>query len=506
MNLRISLAIVVGFVWASQTQGQTTAGTGAKRPNVLFIAIDDLNDWTGLLGGHPQARTPNLDKLCRRGVLFDKAYCAAPACNPSRTALLTGLRPSTTGVYVNGQPWRPALPDVVTLLQYFMRHGYQVKGGGKIFHYNDLKSYHSYYANKDRFPKNKKNDLRGIGGNMVWGPLDVKDADMKDGDLTDWAIGQLRQKQEKPFFLAVGYYRPHLEWTAPRNYFDMHPLDKVQLPKVLKDDLADVPPAGIKMAKPQGDHAKIVKAGLWKEAVQAYLACSTFMDTQLGRLLAALADSPHAENTIIIVWSDHGWNHGQKEHWRKFALWEQTCRVVLSIHAPGTTRPDQRCPRPVNLLDVYPTLVELCGLPEKKGLDGHSLVPLLRTPQAEWPHLSLTTHGKDNHSLRNDRWRYIRYADGGEELYDHAADPLEWKNLASDPALAKVKAEMRKHLPLVNARPVPGAEGKKKKGNGASKKTTEPSPERAEGAAVRIPEAAPTPQLRRRDPARSEQR
>lgn len=469
MRTSVILGVVLLFALAPSAGYANPQWANSKAPNVLFIAVDDLNDWVGALGGHPQAKTPNLDRLCRGGVLFTRAYCAAPACNPSRTAILTGRQPASTGVYHNDQPWRPALADALTLPQYFMMHGYRVLGGGKIFHYQDAKSWHGYFqANAMEAlgeQKKKAGAQGGIGGNMTWGPLDAADTDLPDGKLTDWAIGQLKKKHERPFFLAVGYVKPHLAWHVPQKYFDMHPLGKIQLPEVLKNDLDDIPPAGIKMAKPDGDHKKIVESGQWKNAVQAYLACCTYMDAQLGRLLEALAASPYAENTIIILWSDHGWSHGQKQHWRKFSLWDRDCRVVFTATVPGVTKPGQRCERTVNLLDLYPTLNELCGLPAKKGLEGHSLVPLLKNPQAAWDHPSLTTHGLENHSLRTERWRYIRYKDGSEELYDHSKDPLEWKNLAKDPALAGVKKELAANLPKMNAANV---ERKKeaKKGNG----------------------------------------
>jgi arylsulfatase A-like enzyme len=233
---------------------------------------------------------------------------------------------------------------------------------------------------------------------------------------------------------------------------------------VLATDLDDVPAPGIKMAKPQGDHKKIVDAKLWKEAVQAYLACCTYMDAQLGRLLEAIEQSGEADNTIIILWSDHGWSHGQKEHWRKFSLWEQDCRVVFMIFAPGWTTPGTRCERTVNLLDLYPTVTDLCGLARPKDQEGHSLLPLLKKANAEWTHPSLTTHGRNNHSIRTERWRYIRYADGSEELYDHDADPLEWKNLAKDPTLKMTKVQLAESLPKMNAM---DAESAKKKGKKA---------------------------------------
>jgi arylsulfatase A-like enzyme len=461
------LMLAAGFLgFASAVQ----ADTPKAKPNVVFIAVDDLNDWIGVLGKHPQARTPNLDRLAKKSMIFTRAYCAAPACNPSRTALLTGLRPSTTGVYHNNQPWRPALPDVETLPAYLLRHGYLVLGGNKIFHggFPDAKAWSEYFVGKSKVA-NKDLPGRGIGGNMQWGALDAGDDALPDTQMVDWAIQKLKQKHDKPLFLAVGFQKPHLPWHAPKKYFDMHPLDKVQLPTVLDTDLDDVPKPGIKMAKPDGDHKSIVSAGLWKEAVQAYLACCTYMDTQLGRLLDALENSGQMDNTIVILWSDHGWSHGQKQHWRKFSLWEQDCRVVFMIAAPGHTAPGSQCHRPVNLLNIYPTMIDLCSLPAKKGLEAASLLPLLKSPQAPWDHPSITTHGRENHSLRTEKWRYIRYQDGSDELYDQENDPLEWRNLARDAQYQKVRDQLAVLLPKTNASDADAVKGGAKKKGKAKK-------------------------------------
>lgn len=436
----------------------------AKKPNVLFIAIDDLNNWVGVLGGHPQAKTPNLDRLAKSSVLFNRAYCAAPACNPSRTALLTGLRPSTTGVYQNDQPWRPAVKDAVTLPAYLKRLGYLVWGCGKIFHggYEDPKGWSEYFNGKYKVVT-KEIPGKGPGGNMQWGAFQGGDDALADYQNADWAIAKLKQKHDQPFFLAVGFTKPHLEWKAPQKYFDLHPLDKVQLPKVLDTDLEDVPAAGVKMAKPDGDHKKIVAAGQWKEAVQAYLACCTYVDVQLGRLLEALEASGQADNTVVILWSDHGWSHGQKQHWRKFSLWDQDCQVVLQVRVPGMTPTGGAvCSRTVNLLDLYPTINELCSLPAKKEVEGVSLVPLLKNANAERNVASITTHGFKNHSVRTEKYRLIRYKDGSEELYDHDADPLDWKNLAREPRLAKVRYELAALLPKIDAPDAEKETGKKK--------------------------------------------
>jgi arylsulfatase A-like enzyme len=457
--MRLSLAAAAALLVApiSRAADETP-------PNVLFIAIDDLNDWVGCLGKRPDVKTPNIDKLAKLGTLFTRAYCAAPACNPSRTALMCGLRPSTTGVYHNDQPWRPVLKDAVTLSQYFMKHGYTAQGGGKIFHnaYNDAASW-QHWEKVGAFPHPAgKLPHNGIpnAGHFDWGPVDCDDQDMGDYKVAQWAADFLAKKHDKPFFLAPGFIRPHLPFYAPKKYFEMYPLDRVEVPKTIANDLEDVPPAGVAIAKPNGDHRKVLEANQWKLAVQAYLACITFTDVMVGKVLDALEKSPHRNNTIVVLWSDHGWHLGEKQHWRKFALWEEATRVTFIVAAPGVTKAGTRCDRTVNLLDLYPTLVELCGLPRKDGLEGTSLVPLLRDPAAKWDRPSVTTHGKDNHAVRSEKYRYIRYADGSEELYDHDADPLEWKNLAKDPGLDAVRKELAAHLPKTNAPNAPQEKGK----------------------------------------------
>lgn len=432
----------------------------ADPPNILFVAIDDLNDWTGCLGGHPGAKTPNIDRLAAKGVLFTNAFCAAPACNPSRAALMTGIRPSTSGVYHNPQPWRRSevLKDAVTLPQYFRAHGYKAMGSGKIYHgrYLDPQSWDYYFPKEkhdrppDPMPENRP--LNGIPdtAHFDWGVVDVEPEEMSDWQVADWIIGQLEEKHDKPFFLACGFYRPHLPWYVPQKYFDMHPLENVVLPNINQDDLDDVPEAGRKMARLR-DHKNVTQYNQWRKAVQGYLASISFMDECVGRVFDALENSVYADNTVICLWSDHGWHLGEKLHWRKFALWEEATHNVLMFVAPGVTRSGGRCDAPVNLLDIYPTLLDLASLPPKAENEGHNLVPLLKNPAADWDKPTLTTHGKDNHSIRSKKWRYIRYADGSEELYDHTQDEMEWTNLADDPQYAEVIAEHKRWLPRVNA-------------------------------------------------------
>lgn len=445
------------------------AALAAAPPNVLFIAVDDLNDWIEPLGGHPQARTPNIARLAKRSTLFSRAYTAAPSCNPSRAALMTGIAPYKSGIYNNRQAWRPAMRDAVTLPQAFMKGGYWAGGAGKIYHgvYPDPPSWNEYWPSKmqqrdpDPVPPTRPaNGIPGTGG-FDWGPLNVAAAEMSDAKVAGWVAEKLKSRHDKPFFLACGIFRPHLPWHVPKNYLDRFPAESVVLPRVFDADLADVPQAGVKMANPERDHASVIEHGQWKEAVRSYLASINFADDMLGIVLDALDESGHAGNTIIVLWGDHGWHLGEKHHWRKFALWEEATRVPLLIAAPtGTpglpegTRNGAISPRPVNLLDVYPTLVDLAGLDPQADLDGRSLVPLLRNPELPWQP-TVTTYGRNNHAVRSENFRYIRYADGTEELYDHGADSMEWTNLASDENYRDVKHQLAKWLPSTNAPEAP---------------------------------------------------
>jgi len=451
-------AYAFGAVGTKRVLGAKERSVGCAKPNILFIAVDDLNDWVGCLAGHPDVRTPNIDRLAKRGVLFTHAYCSAPACNPSRASLLTGILPSTSGVYHNDQPWRPAMPDVVTIPQHFMAHGYHVVGGGKIFHgaYPDPASWHEYIKQgPDPMPPLRPlNGIRGAG-HFDWGPMDVSDEEMGDTRIVRWATDYLKRRHDRPFFLGCGLFRPHLPWYVPRKYFELYPPEKVTLPKVNEDDLDDVPPMGKQIAKPEGDHKRVLETDNWRKAISAYLASISFTDANIGRLLDALDSSPYARNTVTVLWGDNGWHLGEKLHWRKFALWEEATHVPLIIVARKIAKAGAKCRRPVSLIDIYSTLVELCGLLPRKGLGGRSLVPLLKNPSADWERPALTTHGRNNHSVRSERWRYIRYRDGSEELYDYRNDPLEWVNLAEKPEWTEVKRELARWLPEVNAPDAP---------------------------------------------------
>ncbi len=457
-----------------------SALVAAERPSFLFIPIDDLNHWVGHLGRHPQTKTPNIDRLAKMGVSFTKAYCTAPACNPSRASLMSGLRPTSTGCYDNGQNWRPGISEDLLLNTVLSKNGYRVYGAGKIYHGAGDRGglFDDYFAGKGgalkRHPDAKDN---GVGG-INFAPLACTDEEMPDHAVVSWCIEKMNEKSDRPFFIAAGLVKPHMPFSVPKKWFDMFPLDQIQLPPHLTDDLADVPPAGVKMAKPDGDHARIVASGRWKEAVQAYLATIAFCDYQVGRLLDAWEKSPRRDSTVICLWSDHGWSLGEKSHWRKFALWEEPTRTVHIWKVPGLTPADVRCDRPVDYSSIYPTTLALASIPIPSHADGKDVSSLLRDPASSWSQPAITTHGRGNHAVRSEDWRYIRYANGDEELYHDAKDPLEYVNLAAKPEFSAKKAELAAYLPKTEKPDLPrtrggeegeGGEPAQKKGKGKKK-------------------------------------
>lgn len=444
------------------------------KPNVLFIAIDDLNDWTGILQGNIQARTPHMDTLASKGIVFTNAHCAAPCCGPSRSAIMSGIRPSTSGNYINKSSLthNPILNNAVLLPEFFQQHGYYVSGAGKLFH-----GYHFNYEVKgrgfDEYYPSKTQDLPSFEGlkfssrlplggwsrTADWGPLrpDVTVDDHPDGKTANWVKGKLLEGQlQEPFFLGAGIFEPHLPNYAPQKYFDQFPLEDIKLPDgFLENDLDDVPSAHAKMAHNPW-LKKIRETGQWKPAIQAYLACTAMVDDLVGQLVEALEKSKYADNTIIVLWSDHGFHHGEKGRWGKYSLWERATRVNFLWVAPGVTRPGSVCDKPVNLLDVYPTLASLTGCkPPAKQLEGNDLSVLMKDPEAPWHEATVTTFGYKNYGVRSGRYRYIVYEDGSEELYDHTNDMWEWKNLAGNPQFATVKNDMRKWMPVHHEPPGP---------------------------------------------------
>lgn len=428
------------------------AANPPARPNVLFIAVDDLRDWVGYFGHNPQSKTPNYDRLSRMGTSFTRAYCASPVCNPSRTALMSGLRPSTSSVYENNVDFRPIIPPAKMLTTAFREAGYHVHGAGKIYHeaYRRREEWDDYLEKERGDPRPAADRSEGVGG-IKFAPLDCRDDELSDWGIADYGIASLQRKHDKPFFLAVGFHKPHMPWNVPRKWFDLFPLESIKLPPYLENDLDDLPPAAVRMAHPETDHVPMQKSGRWKEAIQAYLATIAYCDMNLGRLLDALEKSAYRDNTIICLWGDHGWHLGEKHHWRKFALWEEATKAPFMWVVPGVTKPDTICERTVDFMSIFPTLTDLCGIPTPAHNEGVSIRRLLADPKASWDLPALTTYRFNNHTVRSEGWRYIRYANGDEELYDETRDPNEWTNLAAKPEFAARKAELAKSLPRTNA-------------------------------------------------------
>jgi len=451
----------IAFVICSVSSISVLEGIAAERPNVLFIAIDDLNHWVGHLRRNTQTETPNIDGLAKEGVTFTHAYCTAPACNPSRASLMSGLRPNTTGCYLNSQDWRSGINEDRLLNTQFMRAGYRVYGAGKIYHGARDRGgeWTDYFEGAGQPHPHPEVKNEGLGGGLKFYPTVESDEEMPDYKVVSYALERLQEKSDEPMFLAVGLVKPHLPFSVPKHWYDKFPLESIELPPHREDDLDDVPSAGVQMAKPSSDHARVLKSGRWKEIVQAYLASIAFCDSQVGRLLEGLKKSPHRDNTIVVLWSDHGWSLGEKSHWRKFALWEEPTRTVFLWKAPGVTKPGGVCDRAVDYSCIYPTLCQLTGVPAAKGFDGVSIVPLLENPQVKWDVPAITTQGFGNHTVRSNDWRYTRYADGSEELYDEKADPLEYKNLAQSAEFAEQKAALAKYLPKKNAENLPNRDG-----------------------------------------------
>lgn len=463
-HLRICF-VVTCFILLSDVLHAADAG----KPNVLFIAIDDLNDWVGFLDGHPQAKTPNMDRLAKRGVVFSNAHCQAPICNPSRVSLLTGTLPSTTGIYLLGPTdFRKACPllkdakETPTLPEHFAANDYRTIGGGKIYHASTSRDTFQEYGPRGgngAFPKQKLSYPASVKL-WDWGRFPARDEDQGDYEVATWAVKELAEPREEPFFMAVGFFRPHVPLYASDEWWNFVGAEaEIQLPKVLISDNDDIVDFARQLTwsglAPR--HDWMIEHDQWKPAVHAYLACVSFVDHQVGRVLDALDASPHAENTIVVLWSDHGWALGEKQRWAKRGLWESETRVPLIIAGPNVEG-DRVCQQPVGLIDIYPTLADLCGLEKPSHLEGRSLMPQLKNVDTERPPV-ITTFFENNHAVRSARWRYIRYSTGDEELYDHDSDPHEWHNVASKSEYAAVIKELSQHLPKVNVKTAPGSSG-----------------------------------------------
>jgi arylsulfatase A-like enzyme len=422
-------------------------------PNVLFIAVDDLNDFPGFMQGSVHAQTPNLDRLAERGVVFTRAHAQFPLCGPSRASFMSGLLPSTLaydGHMKDVEVEERARERGTELLhRAFAEHGYTTLAVGKILHYHVPEG--SVDASGGRLPFNegtgrlRRNwDVRGT--QTDWAAAPERDEDLADHKAADWAIEQLEAPQDQPFFMMVGFLRPHVPWYVPQKWFDLYEKEAIALPPYKADDLDDLS----EMAKrisilpqyPKTDWA--IENGQWRDILHAYLACTSFVDHQIGRVLEALEASPHKDNTIVVFFSDQGYHLGEKNTFQKETLWERSSRVPLIIAGPDVEA--GRSDRVVSLLDLYPTLLDMAGLPANEKNEGHSLVPLLKNPAKAWPHPAIIGYRENSFAVQGDRYRYLRYGDGSEELYDHQDDPNEWTNLANDPQFEAVKQELAEHL------------------------------------------------------------
>lgn len=424
------------------------------RPNVLMIAVDDLNDWIGCLGGHPQAKTPNIDRLAKRGVLFTNAQCQSPVCNPSRASLMTGRYPESTGIYFLDPPISdsPVASKAVQLPHRFLKEGYYAAAAGKLYHGDENGRYLPNYAgNFGGFGPYPDKKLSGFPGHMLWdwGAYPERDELTPDHQIAGWAEEQLSKKYDQPLWLGVGFFRPHVPQYAPQKWFDLYPMETLQLPAIVANDLDDVPEYGINLTRLK--HVAptmewVEENNEWKPLVRSYLACVSFVDHQIGRVLDALERSGRSENTIVVLYGDHGFHLGEKRRFAKRSIWRDGAGVPLIIAGPGVANGGV-CDHPVQLLDIYPTLLDLAGLAADSGLEGHSLKALLANPNVDWTYTARSSFGPENVAIISDGYRYIHYHDGSEELYDRKKDPNEWMNLAKDPAFQAVLNEHREKLP-----------------------------------------------------------
>ncbi len=465
---------VCGFIFLLMLAVPALCARAAEKPNVLFIVIDDQNDWIGPLGGHPLVKTPHLDALAARGTTFLNAHCQSPLCNPSRTSVMFGLRPTRTGIYGLAPAPRQhgMLRERLSLPQYFATHGYRTSATGKIYHAGTQAG-----GDPGRPEFEVVGRAGGIGakppaklipatpmGNhpqMDWGVWPPDNDDSKKGDyqVASWAERQIREApKDRPFFISAGFFLPHVPCYATRKWFDLYPDDDRVLPPMLAGDRDDTPRFSWypHWRLPEPRLKWLQENRQTRQLARSYLACVSFVDAQLGRLFQALEESGRAQDTLVVIWGDNGYHLGEKGISGKNSLWDRSTRVPLLFAGPGV-KAGQRVSRPAELLDIHPTLIELAGLPPREDLDGISLVPQLRDAAAPRERPAITTHNQGNHGIRSEHWRYIRYADGSEELYDMRADPNEWHNLAPMPGHAVVLAEHRKWLPRPDVPLAPGS-------------------------------------------------
>lgn len=456
MKRTFDASIFLVFLCVLAPLRESLAADESPKPNVLLLIVDDLNSWllgdTNRYAGKVVA--PNIRRLAASGVVFNRAYTAAPVCCPSRTALLSGVRPWQSGLYDNGLDISPsvALKNATPLPVIFQSAGYYTASYGKVGHGWDMRKVWDDYMPHRRDPNPPGAPfLPFTRGEQDWGPTHLAEEEMNDSKYADAAIEQLAKKHDRPFLVACGVFHPHMPWYVPQKYFDMFPLDEVAIPPILASDLDDVPALGEAITKGKAKFVdQVMEHGVHKEGVRAYLAATAYADAQMGRVLDALERSKYRDNTIVMLMSDHGFHLGEKHHWQKSTLWEEATHCLLMFRVPGTTQAGGQCERFVSLQDVYRTLTDLCGLETPDYVAGRSLVPLLEQPNAAWESTAITAFGDSYITIRNEQFRYIRYRDGQEEFYDCSNDPHEWTNQISSPAFASAIESLRSKVPSLN--------------------------------------------------------
>ncbi len=434
--------------------------TAQENPNVLFLIVDDMNDH-GFYKTVPEIKMPYLDKFKESAIVFENANCGSPVCTPSRAAVFSGLYPHTTGAYFNGcDPWNKSeiLQKQETLPEMFKRNGYTTFGRGKLYHAKlsegrlekNFDNRPIYGGGFGPFP-DEEHQIKG----KFWGIQAFHDSIFPDVKNADATIDFLNQEHAQPFFCALGLWRPHTPFTCPQRFYDLYNIDDIKLPPGYdENDLDDIPEIAKELLDPFGRFNPEDKQE-WKKLLLAYYACTSFADWNIGRVIEALDKSKYSENTIVVFWSDNGYHCGEKNHWEKNTLWEQSAKTPMAIRLPDSSENGKKCQRPVNSVDLYPTLTELCGLNQHSKTDGNSLKPLLKQVETEW-HPTITTFGEGFVSIRDERFRYIQYSDGSEELYDHSIDPYEISNVYAKKEFEKILTNLRKHIPQKFAKELPG--------------------------------------------------
>ena len=450
------------LVTSAMRPGANELLAAEDRPNVLFVSIDDFNDWgpTQLNGEPFDVDTPNFDSLAAKGILFNNAHCNAPSCNPSRTSIMSGLHPASTGVYANGHDWlvNKRFDDILLLPEYFKKHGYATLGSGKIYHANQGTDFHrkglfSPRGWDDFFPsfnfqlpvpsmpdvKPKRGE-----GNFDWGGTGKPLEEMGDHKVVNWAIEQLEASRDEPLFLAVGIYRPHMPWFVPDKFYDQYEDVEITPPTNPKGWGKNIPES---LLPPKRHQEFTGKSG----PSRGYAACVSYADFELGRLMKGLEASPIADNTIVVIWTDHGWHLGEKEHFSKFTLWEESTRVPLLILKPGANQ--KEVDTAVSLVDVYPTLLALAGLPENKNNDGQNLLPIIEA-ETDLNRAIVTSKSENHHAVRDGRYRYLK-SNNAEALFDHVNDPREFNNIANNPGSAAIIKRLSEALPTAPIKSMP---------------------------------------------------